>query len=94
MGVVRHHCHLFPCNLAIDQLTETANTADGTPERTIEFADNRLLIGLCGEYDKNLAQIEQLLSMIHYCHDFSHPYLLCPLLQYRQLKHTGYLTLH
>ncbi|GAB5448490.1 PhoH family protein [Gymnodinialimonas sp.] len=32
-------------------------------ERTIEFSDNRLLIELCGEYDRNLAQVEQLLSV-------------------------------
>lgn len=28
------------------------------PERLIEFPDNRVLIDLCGEYDRNLAQIE------------------------------------
>ncbi|MDP3959688.1 MAG: PhoH family protein, partial [Pseudorhodobacter sp.] len=28
-------------------------------ETLLEFPDNRLLIGLCGEYDRNLAQIEQ-----------------------------------
>lgn len=34
-----------------------------TPERLIEFPDNRVLIGLCGEYDRNLAQIEHQLSV-------------------------------
>lgn len=29
-----------------------------TAEAMIEFPDNRLLIDLCGEYDKNLAQVE------------------------------------
>ena len=32
-------------------------------ERTVEFPDNRLLVELCGEYDRNLAQLEQLLSV-------------------------------
>ncbi|MDB9708218.1 phosphate starvation-inducible protein PhoH, partial [Planktotalea frisia] len=27
-------------------------------EATLDFPDNRLLIDLCGEYDKNLAQVE------------------------------------
>ncbi|MEM1236360.1 MAG: PhoH family protein [Pseudomonadota bacterium] len=33
------------------------------PERLIEFPDNRVLIDLCGEYDRNLAQIEHQLSV-------------------------------
>ena len=32
-------------------------------EALIEFPDNRLLIDLCGEYDRNLAEIEQKLSV-------------------------------
>ncbi|MBF9035420.1 AAA family ATPase [Rhodobacterales bacterium HKCCE2091] len=32
-------------------------------ELTLEFPDNRLLIELCGEFDRNLAQIEHLLSV-------------------------------
>ncbi len=32
-------------------------------ERVIEFPDNRLLIDLCGEFDRNLAEIEQKLSV-------------------------------
>lgn len=32
-------------------------------EIPLEFADNRLLIDLCGEYDRNLAKIEQHLSV-------------------------------
>jgi phosphate starvation-inducible PhoH-like protein len=32
-------------------------------ERLIEFPDNRVLIDLCGEYDRNLAQIEHQLSV-------------------------------
>ncbi|RMD46839.1 MAG: PhoH family protein [Alphaproteobacteria bacterium] len=31
----------------------------GTPARTLEFPDNRLLIELCGAYDRNLAAIER-----------------------------------
>ena len=38
-------------------------TADGTPETHLEFADNRLLIDLCGAHDRNLAQIEQKLHV-------------------------------
>ena len=33
------------------------------PEMLLEFPDNRVLIDLCGEYDRNLAQIEQKLSV-------------------------------
>ncbi|NPD16446.1 PhoH family protein [Xinfangfangia sp. D13-10-4-6] len=32
-------------------------------ETILEFPDNRLLIGLCGEYDRNLAQIEHQLGV-------------------------------
>lgn len=42
-------------------LLPDANTA--TPETVLEFADNFLLIDLCGEHDRNLAQIEQSLSV-------------------------------
>lgn len=33
------------------------------PETHLEFPDNRLLIDLCGEFDKNLAQIESTLGV-------------------------------
>ena len=36
---------------------------DAMHEAVIEFPDNRLLIDLCGEYDRNLAEIEQNLSV-------------------------------
>ncbi|WP_102107510.1 PhoH family protein [Oceaniglobus roseus] len=36
---------------------------DATPERFVEFQDNRLLIELCGEFDRNIAQIEQALDV-------------------------------
>ncbi len=38
---------------------------DDMPQREafVEFPDNRLLIDLCGEYDRNLAEIEQKLSV-------------------------------
>ncbi|MCB5411938.1 PhoH family protein [Pseudogemmobacter faecipullorum] len=32
-------------------------------ETVLEFPDNRLLIGLCGEYDRNLSQIENQLGL-------------------------------
>ncbi|OWU85766.1 PhoH [Oceanicola sp. 22II-s10i] len=39
--------------------------ADDTPltEVSVDFPDNYLLIALCGEYDRNLAEIEQKLSV-------------------------------
>jgi phosphate starvation-inducible PhoH-like protein len=44
--------------LAISALTPPPK--DATPaEALIEFPDNRLLIDLCGEYDRNLATIEE-----------------------------------
>jgi phosphate starvation-inducible PhoH-like protein len=36
----------------------TPPTADDIIETQLEFPDNRLLIDLCGEFDRNLAQIE------------------------------------
>jgi phosphate starvation-inducible PhoH-like protein len=36
---------------------------DTLSEALVEFPDNRLLIDLCGEYDKNLADLEQRLSV-------------------------------
>ncbi len=36
----------------------TPPTAEDIIETVLEFPDNRLLIGLCGEFDRNLAQVE------------------------------------
>ncbi|WP_242511933.1 PhoH family protein [Rhodobaculum claviforme] len=36
---------------------------DSTGESRLEFSDNRLLIDLCGEFDRNLAQIEHALGL-------------------------------
>ena len=36
---------------------------DNVAETLLEFPDNRLLIDLCGEFDRNLAQIENALSV-------------------------------
>ena len=38
-------------------------SADALQERVIEFPDNRLLIDLCGEFDRNLAEIETKLGV-------------------------------
>ncbi|MCT8161839.1 PhoH family protein [Pseudoruegeria sp. SHC-113] len=38
-------------------------TSEEVLETLLEFPDNRLLIDLCGEFDRNLAQIEQQLSV-------------------------------
>lgn len=43
--------------LGISALTPPT-TMEDVVETLLEFPDNRLLIGLCGEYDRNLAQIE------------------------------------
>ncbi len=48
--------------MAISTLTSPSD--HGLPaEALVEFPDNRLLIDLCGEYDRNLAQIEQALGV-------------------------------
>ncbi|MFC3614374.1 PhoH family protein [Lutimaribacter marinistellae] len=48
--------------MAIGALTPPQN--DAAPhEALLEFPDNRLLIDLCGEYDRNLAQIEEKLGV-------------------------------
>jgi phosphate starvation-inducible protein PhoH and related proteins len=43
--------------LGISALTPPS-TSEDVVETLLEFPDNRLLIGLCGEFDRNLAQIE------------------------------------
>ncbi len=40
-------------------LTTGTDTAGPLTEAVLEFPDNRLLIDLCGEYDRNLTDIEQ-----------------------------------
>ena len=37
--------------------------SDASLERVLEFPDNRLLIALCGEFDRNIAQVEHLLEV-------------------------------
>ncbi|MEM7074079.1 MAG: PhoH family protein [Pseudomonadota bacterium] len=41
----------------------TSDTPAGLHEIVVEFPDNFLLIDLCGEYDRNLAEIEQALGV-------------------------------
>ena len=48
--------------MAPTTLTPEQGTVSAT-ETLVEFADNRLLIDLCGEFDRNLAQLEQRLSV-------------------------------
>lgn len=44
--------------------TGTSLDTDATAhELLVEYADNRLLVDLCGEFDRNLAQIEELLEV-------------------------------
>ncbi len=47
--------------MALSTLPPTAT--DASAELTLAFPDNRLLIDLCGEFDRNLSQIELLLSV-------------------------------
>jgi phosphate starvation-inducible PhoH-like protein len=49
-------------SLAIGALND-AQDQTTTHEVLLEFPDNRLLIDLCGEYDRNLADIEQKLNV-------------------------------
>ncbi|MEM8787783.1 MAG: PhoH family protein [Pseudomonadota bacterium] len=47
--------------------TQTAQDKAGpgaVVEREVSFPDNRLLIELCGEHDRNLAQLEQVLDIL------------------------------
>lgn len=48
--------------MAISELIPQTKGATN-PEVHLEFPDNRLLIDLCGEYDRNLATIEQALEL-------------------------------
>lgn len=48
--------------MGISALTPPTSSTD-SHEALVEFPDNRLLIDLCGEFDKNLARIEQKLSV-------------------------------
>jgi len=48
--------------LNISTVSSGTNPAEN-PETLLEFPDNRVLIDLCGEYDRNLAQIEQKLGV-------------------------------
>jgi len=49
-------------HLGISALTPPT-ASDETADTVLEFPDNRLLIDLCGEFDRNLAQIEHALSV-------------------------------
>ena len=48
--------------LGISALTPPPKPEDGH-ETLLEFPDNRLLIDLCGEFDRNLAQVEHQLGV-------------------------------
>lgn len=45
------------------QATSAAPNAGTAADLIVSFPDNKLLIDLCGEYDKNLAQVEKALSV-------------------------------
>ncbi|MEM1129938.1 MAG: PhoH family protein [Pseudomonadota bacterium] len=48
--------------MPISALTEPP-AAEGTEQVLLEFPDNRLLVDLCGEFDRNLSQIEHALDL-------------------------------
>ncbi len=48
--------------MGITALTDPSN-AEGIIELPVEFPDNRLLIELCGQFDRNLSQIEHQLGL-------------------------------
>ena len=47
--------------MGISAVTPAAGAEDATTH--LEFADNRLLVDLCGEYDRNLTQVESQLGV-------------------------------
>ncbi len=47
----------------VTSMTPPPATTDALHEAAIEFPDNRLLIDLCGEFDRNLAEIEKNLGV-------------------------------
>jgi phosphate starvation-inducible PhoH-like protein len=49
--------------LATNVMPPPPTDPDALSEHLVEFPDNRLLIELCGEYDRNLAEIEQKLAV-------------------------------
>ena len=50
-------------HLGIDALSTAAPPPGAIAETALEFPDNRLLVDLCGEFDRNLAQIEHGLGL-------------------------------
>ena len=62
--------------MGISALTPPPNPED-LHETLLEFANNRLLIDLCGEFDRNLAQIEHQLG-IHILRRGNHLALVGP----------------
>jgi len=59
---LRHGSHFTEQILGIDALS-TPPTPEDSNETLLEFPDNRLLIDLCGQFDRNLAQIEHQLEV-------------------------------
>jgi len=53
--------HEWETRLGISTMTPSAGAVDATTH--LEFADNRLLVELCGEYDRNLTQVESQLGV-------------------------------
>ncbi|MGB0905156.1 MAG: phosphate starvation-inducible protein PhoH, partial [Mangrovicoccus sp.] len=48
--------------MPVSALPHSSDAVDAV-ETILEYPDNRLLVDLCGEYDRNLAQIEHSLSL-------------------------------
>ncbi len=62
IGTINSGCLAKDMRLAISAQTPPP-PSDPAPEVLVEFPDNRLLIDLCGEFDRNLADIEQKLAV-------------------------------
>ena len=64
-GLMRHHKTNTSGTESSNLTTKASGTAQTAeaPEIIVTFPDNKLLIDLCGEFDKNLAQVEKALSI-------------------------------
>ncbi len=61
-GTLKGNCQEQESRLAIGAPTPTEDPAT-LHEVVLEFPDNRLLIDLCGEFDRHLAEVEQKLTV-------------------------------
>lgn len=62
IGSIIGHSHVRETFLGISALTPPPEP-EGSSETHLEFADNRLLIDLCGEHDRNITHLESRLGV-------------------------------